>query len=416
MSFAVAHMQKIKSPALKGMQFHHQRERESKTNPDIDEERSKENYDLANDKDIDFNARVKEIIESQKVGTRKTRKDAVLVNELMVTSDKDFFDGMDPAERDRFFQESYKLFSERYGKQNIAYAKVHLDEKTPHMHLGVVPMRDGKLQGKNVFNRQELLWLQDKFPEHLQKLGFDLERGEKGSDREHVEMTKFKRQTLEKEIGSLEKDLKSKKNELAAFNEKVEVDVKVPAKRQMKNVEVPTGEKTIFGREKTKTEKKPTKNVILTESDYKRLMSVVKDSEQLKGTLDNVLKTDIAKVNMELGKENKVLSRDLHTQTKENKDLRVENMELKRQNSKLNAHISDLRRDMRLVYESTKDFLKERTDGLKAFKSVFKGFVDKVRDKTMDFQDKHNISLERNEFEKVHAKESRKERDRGMER
>src|SRR5699024_11747509 len=66
--------------------------------------------------------------------------------------------------------------------------------------LGVVPMRDGKLQGKNVFNRQELLWLQDKFPEHMQKLGFDLQRGEKGSDREHIEMSKFKKQTLEKEI------------------------------------------------------------------------------------------------------------------------------------------------------------------------------------------------------------------------
>jgi hypothetical protein len=35
-----------------------------------------------------------------------------------------------------------------YGKQNIAYATVHNDEQTPHMHLGVVPMRDGKLQGK----------------------------------------------------------------------------------------------------------------------------------------------------------------------------------------------------------------------------------------------------------------------------
>src|SRR5699024_12501123 len=72
----------------------------------------------------------------------------------------------------RFFEESYKLFSERYGKQNIAYATVHNDEQTPHMHLGVVPMRDGKLQGKNVFNRQELLWLQDKFPEHMKKQGF----------------------------------------------------------------------------------------------------------------------------------------------------------------------------------------------------------------------------------------------------
>src|SRR5699024_11274840 len=80
-----------------------------------------------------------------------TRKDAVLVNELLVTSDRDFFERLDPGEQKRFFEESYKLFSERYGKQNIAYATVHNDEQTPHMHLGVVPMRDGKLQGKNVF-------------------------------------------------------------------------------------------------------------------------------------------------------------------------------------------------------------------------------------------------------------------------
>src|SRR5699024_12099967 len=63
---------------------------------------------------IDYNERVKEIIESQKTGTRKTRKDAVLVNELLVTSDRDFFEQLDPGEQKRFFEESYKLFSERY--------------------------------------------------------------------------------------------------------------------------------------------------------------------------------------------------------------------------------------------------------------------------------------------------------------
>src|SRR5699024_11285821 len=78
-----------------------------------------------------------DLIDSQKTGTRKTRKDAVLVNELLVTSDRDFFERLDPGEQKRFFEESYKLFSERYGKQNIAYATVHNDEQTPHMHLGV---------------------------------------------------------------------------------------------------------------------------------------------------------------------------------------------------------------------------------------------------------------------------------------
>src|SRR5699024_8580145 len=208
MSFAVVRMQKMKSYDLKGIQFHNQRERESKTNPDIDKERSHENYDLVNDEPIDYNERVKEINESQKVGTRKTRKDAVLVNELLVTSDRYFFERLDPDEQRRFFEESDKLFANRYSIQNIAYANVNIEEKNTYMHLGVVPMREGKLQGKNVINRQELMWLKDKFPEHMQKLGFDLQRGKKGSDREHIEMSKFKKQTLEKEIDLLESELK----------------------------------------------------------------------------------------------------------------------------------------------------------------------------------------------------------------
>src|SRR5699024_4662671 len=122
MSYAVCRMQKVKSAGLKGMQFHNQRERESRTNEDIDRERTHEK--------INYNERVKDIIDSQKTSTRKTRKDAVLVNELLVTSDRDFFERLDPGEQKRFFEESYKLFSERYGKQNIAYATVHNDEQT----------------------------------------------------------------------------------------------------------------------------------------------------------------------------------------------------------------------------------------------------------------------------------------------
>src|SRR5699024_11345421 len=100
----------------------------------------------------------------------------------------DFFERLDPGEQKRFFEESYKLFSERYGKQNIAYATVHNDEQTPHMHLGVVPMRDGKLQGKNVFNHQKLLWLQDKFPEHMKKKYCELKHHEGGYKRKTFEV------------------------------------------------------------------------------------------------------------------------------------------------------------------------------------------------------------------------------------
>src|SRR5690625_6124589 len=129
LSYAVVRMQKMKSHDLKGIQFHNQRERESKTNDDIDEELSHENYDLANNENIDYNERVKEIIESQKTGTRKTRKDAVLVNELLVTSDREFFDRLDPVEEKRFFEESYKLFSERYRSEE------HTSELQSRGHL-----------------------------------------------------------------------------------------------------------------------------------------------------------------------------------------------------------------------------------------------------------------------------------------
>src|SRR5699024_12406516 len=108
MSYAVCRMQKVKSAGLKGLQFHNQRERESRTNEDIDRERTHENYDLQHDENINYNERVKDIIDSQKTCTRKTRKDTVLVNELIVTSNRDFFERLDHGDKNRCFEDSYK--------------------------------------------------------------------------------------------------------------------------------------------------------------------------------------------------------------------------------------------------------------------------------------------------------------------
>jgi len=48
--------------------------------------------------------------------------------------------------------------------------------------------------------------LQDKFFEHVKSKGFDLERGEK-SNREHIEITKFKQQTLQKDLQKIESEI-----------------------------------------------------------------------------------------------------------------------------------------------------------------------------------------------------------------
>src|SRR5699024_9644944 len=90
--------------------------------------------------------------------------------------------------------------------------------------------------------------------------------------------------------------------------------------------------------------------------------------------------------------------------------------ELLEENKSLKSIISDLKRDVSLIYENTKEFLKERKDGLKAFKNVFKGFVVMVKDKTAQFQVKQVLETKKNEFELTHKREVKKERsrDKGM--
>lgn len=335
-SFAVVRMQKMKSPDLKGMQFHNQRERESRTNPDIDPDRKHLNYDLLHQEKIDYNQQVKAIIESQKVSERKTRKDAVLVNELLVTSDRKFFDGLDPAEQKRFFEESYNLFSERYGQQNIAYATVHNDEKTPHMHLGVVPMHDGKLQGKNVFNRQELQWMQEEFPKHMQTLGFEVERGI-ASDRKHIEMSRFKALTLNEEIKTLEKETEALRNALTASKKVDELQVSKPTLFDRTHVKLP-----VEDFEALKARAKATEAIESTIATHEK---------QFDDMFDAVVSSD-RKLDQEKSKTERL--------QKENSQLKQENQELRKENKTLRSKLNLLVEFAKTHLNKFKEWQKER--------------------------------------------------------
>ena len=198
MSYAVLHMQKLKSPAVKGIQIHNQREKESQTNADIDASRSHLNYDFVNRSNIDYNEKINKRIQEGVTTGKAIRKDAVKLASFMVTSDKEFFDRLPEREEKRFFESAYEFFCEKYGEKNIAYAMVHKDEKTPHMHVGFVPItEDGRLSAKDFFGKkQQLVKLQDEFHEHMQEAGFDLERGV-SSDRKHIEIAKYKALTFQ---------------------------------------------------------------------------------------------------------------------------------------------------------------------------------------------------------------------------
>ena len=91
MSKIVARMEKMKDGNLSGIQRHNQRETNNHSNPDIDIEKSHLNYDLVNPGSINYREKIKQIIESQRISKRAVRKDAVLVNEWIITSDTAFF-------------------------------------------------------------------------------------------------------------------------------------------------------------------------------------------------------------------------------------------------------------------------------------------------------------------------------------
>lgn len=74
------------------------------------------------------------------------------------------------------------------------------DESTPHMHMGIVPMKDGKLSSKAMFDREELKKIQDELPQYMQEHGFDIERGARSSDAKHLTVADFKKEIAEKEL------------------------------------------------------------------------------------------------------------------------------------------------------------------------------------------------------------------------
>ena len=157
-------------------------------NPQIDHTKTKDNYHIIGGYGTytEFiNNRLKELNLSH-------RKDAVVMNSFVVGSDKTFFDKLPKALQYEFFTDCTKFFAERYGKENIISAVVHLDETTPHMHLNLMPITsDGRLCSKQLFDKPQLQKLQTDFYEEVGKK-YGLQRGKEGSQRKHLSTAEFK--------------------------------------------------------------------------------------------------------------------------------------------------------------------------------------------------------------------------------
>ena len=216
--YGIMRFAKYKGPEIGNIEAHNERTKEKyASNPDVDTSRSKQNFHLIQPK-----RKYRAEAESQIAAAGcRTRKDSVRVVEALFTASPEFFQGKKRSEIKEYFQEALTFLEKYQSKETIISAVVHMDEKTPHMHLSFVPLtEDGRLSAKEILgNKKKLTWWQDEFWKHMVKEYPDLERGESASEtgRDHIPPRVFKEMTqLNKQKEKLEQLLTG----INAFNAK----------------------------------------------------------------------------------------------------------------------------------------------------------------------------------------------------
>ena len=191
--YAILRFAKYKGPEISNIEAHNERTKEKyASNPDVDTSRSHLNFHLVTPQRKYRAEAEKQIAEA---GCR-TRSDSVRVVEALVTASPEFFKGKKKGEIKAYFQEALDFIREHQDPKTIISAVVHMDEKTPHMHLCFVPLTaDKRLSAKEIVgNKKKLTQWQDRFWEHMVKKYPDLERGESASEtgRDHIPPRLFK--------------------------------------------------------------------------------------------------------------------------------------------------------------------------------------------------------------------------------
>lgn len=339
MSYAIFRVEPIyKLKDLGQIGAHNLRKKDAyKSNPDIDKSKSHNNIDLVPcsnfyDKYMEIVKDYKKQHDEKQKTERENRKksfnqmlddsNSVIADELLFTSDKEFFENMTNEEINEWANCCMDFVYEDIGyeKWQILNATIHLDEKTPHLHCVVVPLikkfdkraNTEKLtisKKQYMKDRLYLSILQDKYHKRMIDNGYNLDRGIKNSDNEHIDIKQYKKITRK-----LNLEIESKSNKLNNAMEELEQKME-------------TSKETIFDKEYVKVKKdtfdsmnkviKETKKVAELQPKIKKVYDEVntysKSYKQLEKENDNIYhELDILDYkNNKLEKENNRLKRHL---------------------------------------------------------------------------------------------------------
>lgn len=215
----MAHLAKYAAGAAGGVLKHDERTEkdkvQSRKNESIDSSRTHLNYNLAPKRKYNSVEKTVEEYTSREEIHLLKRKNVNVMCSWVVTMPTQ----LRREEQDKFFRELYKFLENRYGHKskdgvcrNILTASVHLDETTPHMHFGYIPVAyDGKnnrytVSAKLVNDRFDLQEFHKDLSAHMTRVfgrNIGIENGATKNGNQTIEQLKEKSK-LEKEIQELE--------------------------------------------------------------------------------------------------------------------------------------------------------------------------------------------------------------------
>ena len=216
MPFAILRMEKRKGGAIRSIEAHNERTKETyNSNPDIQPERKTENYHIIKAPHR-YNYEVQSRIEQHRC---RVRKDSTKMVEALITATPDFMNKLPSNEQREFFDLAVKFMRQEVGEENVFTAVVHMDERTPHMHLCFTPITsEGRLSAKEILGYKDKLSLwQDKFYAHMSAKYPELERGisSKTTGRKHIPVWWFKKA---KRLNGLSIEIEQALSDITVFN------------------------------------------------------------------------------------------------------------------------------------------------------------------------------------------------------
>lgn len=397
MSYAIFRVQGIKTTGdLRGIGKHNV-DRTSETNQDIDESRTADNIHLISaDNKSDsylkkFFRTVEPLKEQHEEKMKTERKDRVksfdakinsskndIACEFLFTSDEKFFKDKNREEIQEWANESLDFVKNEVGisEDNILHAVVHMDEKTPHLHIVAVPLVN-KYDGRSkkeiwqisrkhfIPGKEDLSLLQDKYFEKMKAKGYDLERGiaARETERKHLTTQEFKKQEIGKEVETLERDRQKLREDVQELSKVVQ------GTKALDSIEVEKG--GLFARNTVK----------MSLEDFESLKTLATGTEGLKTRITelNLDKGLLGMQNHELKAENDEvktkyaeLENGYDELKNENENLKTGKEEVEKNLKVVLMHFENLSRTMEMLKKYAEKYLKIPNEKMREFIGYFK--------------------------------------------